>query len=78
MPIGTPGRIYKDRVTLRFASYEKAELDEAVRLSSFAWRGLSYHLRQACLDWARSAIASQPRRQGHKRKGQTAKKGRAA
>jgi hypothetical protein len=80
MPIGVPGRIFSDRVTLRFAGPERAELDEAVRLSPVAWKGLSHHLRQACLDWARAAIASQPHRQGHKRrrKGQTARKGRAA
>ena len=58
MPTGMKGRVFAERITLRFSGPEKAELDEAVRLSPVAWKGMSLHLRAACLDWARAAIAS--------------------
>jgi hypothetical protein len=56
-------------VTLRFAQTERAVLDEAVRLSPVAFKGLSFHLRAACLEWAGRSIAllSTKGRRRHKR-----------
>jgi hypothetical protein len=46
------------RLTLRFLPEEMDEFEEAIRLSSSAWKGKSYHAHGAILDWARSMIAS--------------------
>jgi hypothetical protein len=78
VPTGHAGRVYKDRVTLRFSIPEKAVLDEAVRVSPVAYKGVSYHLRAACLEWAGRMIALTRKGRRRHMKGQTAGKRGAA
>jgi hypothetical protein len=64
MPVGHPGRVFREKVSIRFSGAELAEIEEAVRLSPVAWKGKAHHLRQACLDWARAGIATAAARDG--------------
>jgi hypothetical protein len=53
-----------ERVTLRFTPDQKAVILAAIAESDKAWAGISFHIREAVLHWARGMLSSRrtPRR----------------
>lgn len=50
-------RQFPERVTLRFMPDQKAVILAAVAASDKAWLGVSYHVREAALNWARGMLS---------------------
>ncbi len=46
------------RITLRFTSAELDEVHEAIRWGPQPWRGMSFHIRQAILEWAHRQLTA--------------------
>lgn len=46
-----------ERVTIRLTPVDRKLLGDAVQLSNESWRGVSHHVRNAALNWARGVLS---------------------
>ena len=48
-----------ERITIRLTPDDRTILDAAIAAGNESWRGISHHVRNAAMHWARGVISQQ-------------------